>query len=261
MHIYKTLITIILTAALAGGGVFLWQNKQLEEPVKTDPKVAESVNQELENELTLSPEYLTQTDWGPEASTLGAYIEFETDGSFVSSFAGEGDGPHPGTYSIENNKLILSYENGNESIYTLGSSTHSLYFTEYLAQNGVIRYWNLNSGVKPGEERFLNNFILLTLDSDLKPTESAIPKKAPQENEYYNYAFKECLEETCYEESLESTFRSVIARTQYKKEINGVEDYWYLANVQLGWYSSAYYNNGKESEGTNQAWIHGSELE
>jgi len=262
---YKILLSIIITAIVAGGGVFLWQSNQ--ELVDEADNANQTFTEETEKieeteEQSLSMGYLSSTDWGPEAGGLGAYIEFESDGTYVQSFAGEGGAPEAGTYEIVGDEIVLTGENNLEQIFTLGEYSNSFYFTEYLAEDGVIKYWNQNSAVPEESIRHLDSYILIITNEDLQPNESAVAKQYPRESSYYEYTFRFCGEgcENGEVESLSGAYRGILARTQFTQEVNGVEDYWYLANVELGWYSAALVN-GNEVGKVSEVWIHGSELE
>ena len=256
---YKILFAIIITAIVAGGGVFLWQSNQTSTDVAEE---IEEIGEEVLEQSSLSMEYLSSTDWGPEAGVLGAYIEFETDGTYVQSFAGEGGESEPGTYELEEDAVILTGGNGSEQIFTFGEYSGSLYFTEYLATDGVIEYWNLKSSVPEASTRYFDSYILVTTKENLQPNESAVAKQYPRESSYYEYEFRFCGEgcENGEVESLRGAYIGILARTQFAQEVNEVEDYWYLANVELGWYSGALVS-GQEVGKVSEVWIHGSELE
>lgn len=218
---------------------------------------------EVEEELTLSQDLLVSGSWGP-VNVLGRYIEFYEDGTYLATFAGEGDRPREGIYQIEGEAVILT-PNIDEAPWslTLAESATDLYYTLYLAQEGSVAYWDRSKPVPEGSERTVDAYSVITVDSaaELKP--EATPKSKP-EIDAPVYEFRFC-GEGCSVGAVESfagSFTGVIARTEGKEMMNGVEDYWYLVGVELGWYSGAQID-GEPANGVkiSYAWVHGSELQ
>lgn len=263
---WKTTIAIVMTAIVVGGGVYFWQSNQPEE--------------------TLTREYLVSNEWGQEGS-FGMQIKFNTDGTFDEHLAAEtGDLPVSGVFEVKNNRVSLKVEKyadktfdeakkiyGSNAVYipertlTLEKSDSSLFFTHFLANNGRIAYWNRSSKVPEGDRREFESYILTTTQKDLKPKINAIAKERPifypkhPNYDGFDYSFNSC-DPTCETgttHALSEIYKGIIAKTQFKDTINGTEDYWYLAQITVPWYSVAKLRG--EITTVSTAWIHGSELE
>lgn len=264
----KIITAVVITAIVIGGGVYFWQNRQ---PQQTAQE---------ESSVILTKEYLVSSEWGPEAGPYGMHIKFNADGTFNEQFAGEtGDLPVSGSFQIKNNSVTLKVEkyagktfeeaqktHGSNAVYisdrtlTLEKSDSSLYFIDYLANDGRIAYWNRSSKVPEDKERQYESYILITVQKNLKPKINAALKFRPYTTSA-NYSFNDC-DPTCETGSahkLSEIYKGILARTQFKGTLNGAEDYWYLAQVDVPWYSVAKLN--KEIATVSLAWIHGSELE
>lgn len=214
-----------------------------------------------EEALTLTQDLLVSGDWGPLA-TLGAYIEFTDAGAYTASLIGEGDGPETGTYTIEGNNVLLTSEQGIAWNLSLGESKDNLYFTVYLASDGTPRYWDRSSSVAAGTDRTVDSYPVVIVNSKATLKSDATPKSKPSADAPV-YTFKMCAE-GCTNGEVESfvdSFTGVLARTGTKETYNGVQDYWYLVGVELGWYSAALTEESNTGTKINYAWVHGSELQ
>ncbi|MFA6024030.1 MAG: hypothetical protein WC777_02330 [Candidatus Gracilibacteria bacterium] len=217
----------------------------------------------VEDSLTLTEDLLVSGDWGP-VGVLGAYIEFNEDGTYLDSFAGEGGAPVEGAYQIEGEKMMLTPRNGEAPwSMTLGESADSLYYTVYLTADGSPKYWDRNTPVPAGSKRIVDSYSVIIVDSDAQVTPEATPKAKPEIGSPV-YEFRFCAEgcEVGEIESFAGSFTGVLARTETKETVAGLEDYWYLVGVELGWYSGALID-GEPAYGTkiSYAWVHGSELQ
>jgi len=264
---FKIITTAIITAIVVGSGVYYWQRIDVQSP----EQVAEVT--------TLTKEYLVSGKWGQEGP-YGMQIKFNADGTFNEHLAAEtGDLPVSGSFEVEDNGVSLRVEKyadlpydeaeekfGLNAVYmpdrtlTLEESDSSLFFTHYLENKGHIAYWNKLSEVPGGEAREFESNILITTQQDLEPKVDATFRSRPHLISS-TYSFNSC-DPTCEtgpDHELSEIYNRVLARTQFKDELNGVEDYWYLAQVTVPWYSVAKLNN--ESLRVSIAWLHGSELE
>lgn len=283
----KIIITTISTAIVVGSGVYLWQINQSKQTAQEEP--VETTSQQSEEQtviITLTKEYLVSNEWGQEGS-YGMQIKFNSDGTFDEHLAAEtGDLPVSGKFEIKNNRVLLevdtyagvSFEEaketyGSNAVYvpdrtlTLEKSDSSLFFTHFLANDGRIAYWNRSSKVPEGETRRYESYIVITNKSDLKPKTNAKAKKEPvfypeyPNYDGFDYSFNSC-DPTCETgpvHNLSEIYKGVLGRTQFKDEVNGVEDYWYLVQITVPWYSIA--KLGDKSTIVSLAWIHGSDLE
>lgn len=210
----------------------------------------------------LTKELLVSGDWGPE-ETLGAYIEFHEDGTYIDSFAGEGDGPQEGTYEITGDEVALTRNEGGSWSLTLGEADDTLHYTRYLAIKDNPSYWDRSAPVPAGSERTVDTYPVIIVDSDAQLKPEATPKSKPSADAPV-YEFRFC-GGGCEEGDVESfagSFTRVLARTETKEEVNGVEDYWYLVGVELNWYSGALIDGEPvDSFKISYAWMHGSELQ
>lgn len=268
---WKIVVAVIITAVVVGGGVYFWQTNEL------------ILRLENNERPTLMKEYLASSKWGQEEQ-YGSWIKFYVDGTFNEGLAAEtGDLPTSGSFIIQNNNVILKTEKyaglsfneakkkyGTNAIYipdkilTLRESDNSLFFTHYLADNGIIRYWNKSSRIPESSERIYKWYILVTTQQSLKPKINATVRSHPYDGSA-SYSFNSC-DPTCETgapHTLTEVYKGVLARTQFKDNVNGVEDYWYLVNIELPYYSVAKLFNDIVSDATDfqLAWIHGSELE
>lgn len=267
----KIVLAVIITAILVGGGVYFWQSNKTQQAVQNMAKT------------TLTKEYLISSEWGQEGGQYGKQIKFNADGTFDEHLAAEtGDLPTSGSFEVKNNAVVLKVEKyaglpfaeakekykGN-AIYipdrtlTLKRSDSSLFFTDYLVNDGHIAYWNRSSKVPEGQERQYESYVLITTKKVLKPKINATLKSSPYATSA-NYSFNSC-DPTCETgpaHNLSEIYEGVVARTQFKETLNGIEDYWYLAQITVPWYSIAKLNNEIiTSMFLSLAWIHGSELE
>lgn len=214
-------------------------------------------------------------EWG-QKEPWGMQLKLNADGTFEESFAGESDaygisGSYEVTETGVNLKvekyLDLSFEEAHEKYnvsfvedktLTLEKSTTSVFFTDYLAENGKIHYWNRLSKLPEGEKRELENYIVVSTQSDLKPKAYATAKRAPVGGVY---TFNDCMPscEDGEEHIISEVYKRVLARTEFQEELNGALDYWYLVDIDVPWYSVAKLNG--EYQRITTAWMHGSELE
>mgnify|MGYP001580114985 CR=1 FL=1 len=268
---WKITVAVIITAVVVGGVVYFWQANELTE------------NWENNDSVVLTKEYLVSNGWGQEGR-YGSWIKFYTDGTFDEGLAAEtGDLPTSGSFIIKNNSVMLKTEKyiglpfneakekyGENAIYvpdqvlTLREFDNSLFFTHYLERNGIIRYWNRSSKVSEGSERMFDSYILITTQKDLKPKINSTVRSRPYDGSA-SYSFNSC-DPTCETgapHTLAEVYEGVLARTRFKGSVNGVEDYWYLVNIELPYYSVAKINNEIVNQAMDSllAWIHGSELE
>lgn len=269
---WKIIIAVVITTVVVGGGVYFWQTNKLIVDTETNGDA-----------LFLTKEYLISSKWGQEGQ-YGSWIKFYANGIFDEGLAAEtGDLPTSGSFIIKNNSVILKTEKyaglpfneakekySTNAIYipdqilTLRKFDNSLFFTHYLENNGRIRYWNKSSKVSEGSKRIFDSYILTTTQKDLKPKINTTAKYLPY-NGSVSYSFNSC-DPTCETgapHTLLEVYKGVLARTQFKDNFNGIEDYWYLVNIELPWYSVAQINNEivKQAMDSSLAWIHGSELE
>lgn len=283
----KIIITIIATATVVGSGVYFWQTNQSKQTVQEESVETNSQQSEEQTvETTLTKEYLITSEWGQENS-YGMQIEFNSDGTFDEYAAGEtGDLSVSGKFEIKKNSVLLkvdtyagvSFEEAKK-IYeskatyipdrtlALEKSDSSLFFTHFLANDGRIAYWNRSSKIPDGETRRYESYIVITTHPDLKPKINAKAKDTPvfypeyPNYDGFDYSFSSC-DPTCetgLEHNLSEVYKGILAKTQFKDELNGVEDYWYLAQITVPWYSAAILR--KQITHVSLAWIHGSELE
>ncbi len=224
----------------------------------------------------ITPEYLVGGEWGQENSRLGAYLIFKEDGTFESGFAGESDGiTDSGPFTIEGNEVTLKTEQYSDlsleeaqKIWpyliqqadrhlTFGQAQDSFFSTDYLAQEGRIVYWNQNAEIPEGSARRYENYLLLTTRPEWELKTDAALKPIPRANpNAYTYSFDDGMGGP---QPFSDFYRGAVARTQFKETVNGVEDYWYLVHVDLGWYTLAWL--GETSTHVSLGWVHGSELE
>ncbi len=145
---------------------------------------------------------------------------------------------------------------------TLERSDSSLQFTHYLANDGHIAFWNLSSKIPEGSKREYESYILLTTQKNLKPKLNAKVRPGLYESSPgYTFDLDSCHPD-CENKKfhpLEEVYGGVLARTQFKENINGSEDYWYLVKIDVPIYSTAKLYN--RDVNISFAWIHGSELE
>lgn len=269
---WKIIVAVVITAVVVGGGVYLWQADGL------------TVKIEKNNDSALlTKEYLVSSYWGQEGP-YGAGIKFNTDGTFKEGFAGEtGDLPTSGSFTIKNNFVILKTEKyagvsfneakekyGDNAIYipermlTLYKSDNSLLFTHFLVDNGRIAYWNKSSKVPEDSKRIFASYIVTTIQKNLKPKINTTVKNYPHANSAaYRFFSCEFDSECGTPYALAAVYKGVIARTKFKDNTNGIEDYWYLVNIEVPWYSEIKLNNERATNLVDYkfAWIHGSELE
>ena len=80
----KLVLAFILVSALVG-----CEKQVVETEVETEIPA-----QPMEESVTLTQDYLVSTEWGQEEGPLGSYIEFNSDGTYLEGFAGEGIRPY-----------------------------------------------------------------------------------------------------------------------------------------------------------------------
>ncbi len=260
----KTIFTALVCALLLTACV----PQNLENPKPEAPKEVQS--------FELAPEYLAAGKWGEEDSALGSHIVFNEDGTFVASFAGESDGiTFSGPFTIEGNEITLKTELYSDlsleeaqktwsyltpkadDHLTFGKTQDSFFSTDYLAQEGRIVYWNQNAEIPEGSARRYENYLLLTTRPEWELKTDAALKPIPRANpNAYTYSFDDGMGGP---QPFSDFYRGVAARSQFKETVNGVEDYWYLVRVDLGWYTLA--RLGDTPTDVSLGWLHGSELE
>lgn len=286
---YKIVIAIIITALVVGGGVYFWQTNQYKQNLPKEPVVTDSQPQKQTAEVTLTKEYLASSTWGQEG-LYGMTIKFNSNGTFDEGYAGEtGDPGRSGQFKIQDYSVLLkvetygglSFEEAKETYdvsyvpdrtLTLEKSDSSILFTHFLENNGRIAYWNRSSKVPEGEARRYESYIVIATQPDLKPKINAVAKAEPifypefPNYDGFDYSFMSAgCDPTCDEpgekvHDLSEVYKGIVARTQFKDELNGVPDYWYLAKINVPWYSVVKLS-GKKTATVSLAWIHGSQME
>ncbi len=290
----KLPVAVVVTAVVVGCSVAVWQVSEWQPVVNTfmrqlvftqkriTPKTQPAPSSDTgTSTLILTKEALVSGSWGQEGP-YGLQISFHPDGTYEERAAGEtGQVPVSGVFEIQNNAVTLTPQKyGGEpfdvakkkygmNVYevpvrtlTIGMSNSSLLFTTYLENKGMIEFWDRSTNVPAGVKREYKSYILETITSQAKPKSTAVLKSAA--NSYaQTYRFVDC-DPTCEKGAdyrLSEVFSRVVARTQFTESLNGVDDYWYVAQVVVPWYSIVKINN-KDSEMplTFVGWIHGSEL-
>ncbi len=260
----KTIFTALICALVLSACTA----QNLENPKPEAPTEVQS--------FQITPEYLVGGEWGQENSGLGGFLIFKEDGTFESGFVGESDGiTDSGPFTIEGNEVTLKTESyGGLSFeeaqkkwtglirqadehLTFGQAQDSFFLTDYLARNGRIVYWNQNAQIPEGSSRRYENYLLLTTRPEWELKTDAALKPIPRANpNAYTYSFDDGMGGP---QPFSDFYRGVAARSQFKETVNGVEDYWYLVRVDLGWYTLA--RLGDTPTDVSLGWLHGSELE
>lgn len=245
-------IIILIGAVVLGVLYFQDQASNTEEPVEVQEQVFKPTK-----------EYLVSTDWGPQKGTLGAYINFNADGTFESNFQGETDGMSPsGTFKISGNALSLDNTHfgsftpdeveekfgytpiGIETI-TFHTTDESLHFTKYLEADTGAKYWDPNSPVEEGSIRNVDGYEIDITNNNQILKDGATAKALPVVGSD-EYTF-DLLDD-----------QQTLVADVFNGVIGSYED-WFLIDISLNWYGSAVLNG--DTMKISYAWVHESELE
>ena len=202
--------------------------------------------------------------WNNESDKYGSYIKFEGRNNFSYIFAGAQDGGvlARGTYTVNDNEVILNWteilqwassivKKGIEK-YTIVKAENSL-FSEYKLVGNGKELWG-RDGCRPpkGKRIKWNNLTVISFwDGKRVVIENARIREGPGTN--YNYRTFEIVG---YEVGIEqapgqawwdnvTTISSVpsgktveiMAHSEKKETIDGIEEYWYYCRFYHGQYS------------------------
>ncbi len=272
----KLILAIMVTAVVAGSGVYLLQAMKPQVIVEQKPiEILTEQPTASTNQTALTNAYLSSQEWGPENGSLGLFISFKANGTFSQYPQGETDGLIvTGSYTVVDNKVVLKPELTGGLPYDgsvivpnsmmLEQANDSLFSAEYLAENGRIAYWNRSKNVAEGSLVRYENYILVTNNKNLQPKSQGVAFARPFVYDA-SYEFLWCDTE-CSPSSrripLSEVFGKAAARTQFKDELNGVNDYWYLVSIERAIYSTFTTIGIRTMEGLPDfVWVHGSNLE
>lgn len=231
-----------------------------------------SENSGNSNSTELNKNLLTSEKFLSESGMHSSSIKFFDDDKYTHEMSSEGMGWYnEGTYEIKDNKVILHCTKCAESkgaeesdcFKTLGEAEcfivedlNSFYYSKKLVCKSYGGKWMdtvtikvefplMTSKVKADEKRTIDNVPALTTGiTNATIIETANLKKSPNETseniEYYEEMYEEA------KSMIPANINvKVLAKTEEKAKINGVEDYWYY--IEANYF-------------TQNAWIFGKSL-
>lgn len=245
--------------------------------------VAELADEMDEDSPIITKEMLVQNEWGAENGGMGKWIEFLEDGTFNTINKEPTEYyKYSGDFRIEDNVLILDINYFNDEpidetefkgvtrtrIFTLEDTVLSLYLTHFLEEYKSLyrKYWNQGSTIPKGSTRILEGQIfdpvLIPVSKTLRPSNDADIYTQPNANSgimaFLGSCAPDCEDRLVY--TAKDVVFKVIARTNFREKVNGVEDYWYYVDLESGWGTSLYVDGKDLEHGGQFGWIHGSEI-
>lgn len=222
-------------------------------------------------EANIGVDDLTNDTWGPEEMSLGYYIEFKSDGSYVKNFAGPGSWMCTGKYSISNGVVALGrgefadatprdYMDCEKKQCTIKEDNASFYRTKVLScKPGKAQYWKKSAIVKPGLETKVQGYSVILMGVKKAQVKTAMKVRFKPDAESKAYYF-DSLEGAGGRDSLPKGHEiEILARTKDKVKVGDNLNYWFY--VDLGTADAFCAQGIKKNICESRGWIFGQWIE
>ena len=232
-----------------------------------------SFNAIFSDSQEISKPLLLKNVWGPEAMSLGYYIEFQEPNKYVKNFGGPGSWQCSGTFQIASGKLLLSRgefdpletprENMNcESMKCqLVPDNKSLYRNLKLSCDpSKYEYFLKSATATPGMERKVDAQRVVTMGTKTAILKTAMKVRVQPNSKAQAYFLESMGTETTNRDSLPEKHEiTLLARSLKKDKVGSSENYWYFADLDLELSYCARLQKEKGCRSTG--WIFGEWLE